>query len=97
MNAQWAQPSGNQQAIEQIVREAQDVRFQMARRDGYEAESVDDFLDQKIKVGKTGGEVGPLLAQARFNTSRRQPGYACRTVDELLDRWLRLTDAHRSS
>lgn len=98
MSAQWTQPSDDREVTDQILREAHEARFGLTHRVGYDPASVDLFFDSVIKTGETGGAVGPLLALARFHMAAPgKPGYDCRQVDELLDRWMKLTDASSSS
>lgn len=96
MSRQWSQPDPNRSATAEIAAQVREVRFRMARRGGYDCAAVDDFLDQIISAAEQGAPVGPLLAQAQFQMARFQPGYTAAEVDAVVNRWLRLVDAHQS-
>ena len=53
--------------------------------DRYDMGEVDGFLDRLVEAVRSGDDVGPVLAAARFSLVLLRPAYAVEDVHRLLD------------
>jgi len=85
------QTSGHQAMISRI----QTSTFGITRLNaGYDERSVDDFLDEVVRIFAAGQLPDPVeLRDATFSTTRLRPGYAIPDVRALLDEIAQYSEA----
>lgn len=61
------------------------VRFTAVRRDAYDMDEVDRFLDELAAAVRAREPIGGLVSRARFTPARFRAGYDMAEVDVFLD------------
>jgi DivIVA domain-containing protein len=69
-------------AAEAAIARIRGAKFRTTRWDGYDADEVDDFLDEMIAQLGRGESVAP--SAPGFTRTRLRPGYRTADVDALL-------------
>jgi DivIVA domain-containing protein len=69
-------------AAEAAIARIRGAKFRTTRWDGYDADEVDDFLDEMIAQLGRGESVAP--GAPAFTRTRLRPGYRVAEVDALL-------------
>ncbi|SDD02642.1 DivIVA domain-containing protein [Nocardioides lianchengensis] len=70
-----------------LAQQISNHRFTPRRREGYDMQEVDRFLDAVVAAVEVGLPVGDLVGRARFTPVRVREGYAMAEVDDFL-RWI---------